>query len=290
MILGFVFALATILLFGSWPVPTHLIEASPPTKALWLTTGHFVLSLIVFAATDSSIPVDASVLPLSCGAVWGIGMICGFVAIKNIGVTRGIGLWVPVVILTSAAWGLFFFGEWWSFPASKLLFSGVAIVLVLTAVFLVILSKNEDTPVRNLRVGIASAIALGLAHGSYFIPLHESNYSIFATFLPLSVGMIVITCFYAKLTKSQINHGAIANLRMLSAGALLGGGNYMALLTIDYLGVALGYPLTQLGIVINTLWGIFYFGEVQTRKSMVYISVGIFLIIMGALLMSFVQA
>jgi glucose uptake protein GlcU len=76
---------------------------------------------------------------------------------------------------------------------------------------------------------------------------------------------------------------------MLSAGVILGGGNYMALLTLDHLGVTLGYPLTQFGIVINTLWGVFYFREVQSKKSLIYLSIGIFFVVMGALLMSIVR-
>lgn len=290
MLFGFIFAILTILLFGSWPVPTHKVEASPATKAFWLTTGHFALDAIVFLISGSTITLSASLLPLGSGALWGVGMICGFVAIGNIGVTRGLGLWVPVIIITSAAWGLFFFGEWWTLSTTRLVFSGVAITLILAAAFLIILSKDENTPIHNLKVGVAAAIALGLAHGSYFTPLHASDYSIFATFLPLSIGMTIVTFAYAQFVGGRINHGTFRNLRMLFAGIILGGGNYMALLTLDHLGVTLGYPLTQLGIVVNTLWGIFYFREVQSRKALVYLAVGILLVVMGAVLMSVVRA
>lgn len=289
MLTGFLFALATIFLFGSWPVPTHAVGASPATKAFWLTTGHFILDTLVFLITGSTITGTASILPFCSGLVWGAGMICGFVAIKNIGVIRGLGLWVPVIILTSAAWGLFFFGEWWILSPQKVTFTIVAIALILVATFLLIKSKNDDTPIRNLQVGVFSAVALGVAHGSYFIPLHASQYSIFATFLPLSIGMTTVTYSYARVVRSQLNHGFGLNLRMLSAGVILGGGNYMALLTLDHLGVTLGYPLTQFGIVINTLWGVFYFREVQSKKSLIYLSIGIFFVVMGALLMSIVR-
>lgn len=68
---------------------------------------------------------------------------------------------------------------------------------------------------------------------------------------------------------------------MISAGIILGAGNYAALLTIQSLGVAQGYPLTQLGIIINTLWGVLYFKEVTSQKTIILITISIFLALVG---------
>ena len=48
------------------------------------------------------------------------------------------------------------------------------------------------------------------------------------------------------------------------AACLLGGlfwasGNFFATYTILYLGIAIGFPLTQANIVISGLWGLFLF-------------------------------
>jgi len=70
---------------------------------------------------------------------------------------------------------------------------------------------------------------------------------------------------------------------------ILGAGNYTALLTINILGVSRGYPLTQLAIVVNTIWGICYLKEVTTSKKKLLIIVGIILAIIGAILINSVR-
>ena len=73
---------------------------------------------------------------------------------------------------------------------------------------------------------------------------------------------------------------------MILAGLILGGGNHTALLTIKYLGVAQGYPLTQLGIIVNTLWGALVFKEVTTKKGKILIALGVTIALVGAIILN----
>ena len=290
MSLGLFFAALTILLFGSWAVPVKTLQIEPEIQTFWLTVGHLFFAIAIFFMRGSKIPVSATLSPLVAGIIWGLGMIAGFVAIKHIGITRAFGIWVPTIIVTSALWGLLYFGELWTLGSRRLLLTGISICFVIVAAILVILSKEDTTQLKNVKLGLLCALSLGVFHGSYFVPLHASKFTIFTTFVPLSVGMVLVTFSVAIVKKLPFFYDRFSMFRMIVAGMIQCSGNYTALLTLQYLGVSLGYPLTQLCIVVNTLWGIFVFKEVGTKRGYAFVSAGVVITICGATLLNFARS
>jgi glucose uptake protein GlcU len=289
MSLGLAFALLTVLLWGSWSVVTKTLPIDARVQTFWLTVGHLLLVLSLFMLTGSTVTAAATVAPLVAGVLWGAGMIGGIVGIRHLGMTRAIGIWVPAVIIVSALWGLFYFRELWTFDTDRLLLSGLAIFLVILAAVLVILSKEDTAQVKNARVGIIAALVLGILHGSYFVPLHSSTFSVIVTYLPVSVGMVLLTFAVGAFSRLGFFHDPLSMARMVVAGIIQAGGNYMALLTISYLGVSLGYPLTQCAIVVATLWGTLFFKEVTTLRGKRFVFSGVTIVLVGAVLLNFAR-
>ena len=286
MNLGIFFAALTILLFGSWAVPTKTLKIGPQVQAFWLTIGHFVLSLIIFLFVAQSITISQSVMPFIAGVLWAIGITSGYIGIKHLGITRALGLWIPIVIVTSALWGLVFFGEAKVLGTQKLIQTVIAIGLLISAALAVILSSKGENKLGNIKIGIIASVTLGLIHGSFFVPLRASNLPIFVTFLPLTIGMIAATSLIAQIQKLKLNYDFLSVFKMILAGLILGGGNYTALLTIQHLGVAQGYPLTQLAIVINTLWGTLVFKEATSAQGKILIAFGVTIALIGAFILN----
>ncbi|OGD93149.1 hypothetical protein A3C33_00415 [Candidatus Curtissbacteria bacterium RIFCSPHIGHO2_02_FULL_42_58] len=283
---GIIFAFLTILLFGSWAVPTKTLKIDPQVQAFWLTIGHFLLSAVIFIFFAAPLTLNQSILPLSAGILWGLGIISGYVGIRNLGITRALGTWMPTVIIVSALWGLIFFGQAFTLGPWKLTLTILGIVLLVIAAISVIFSGKDEGKIKNLKFGVLASLTLGLFHGSFFVPLRASPLSIYTTFLPLTVGMVLTTFIIVSYKKLKIVHGPIEIGRMILAGLILGAGNYTALLTTQYLGVAQGYPLTQAGIIVNTLWGVLVFKEATTKKGKVLIAIGVALAILGAVVLN----
>lgn len=280
---GVIFAILTILFFGSWPVPTKTLKIDPRIQAFWLTVGHFLLSLVIFLFVAEPISLAETIGPFIAGVLWSIGIISGYIGIKHLGITRALGIWIPIVLVISALWGLIFFGEAKALGLGGLVQTVLAIVLLIIAALLIISSSKGEKKLGNLKIGILSAVVIGLIHGSFFVPLRTSDLPIFVTFLPLTLGMVAVTSLVILFNKLKLAGGFSQILRMISAGFVLGGGNYTALLTVQYLGVAQGYPLTQLGIIVNTLWGVLVFKEVNTFKGKVLVAIGVIVAIIGAI-------
>jgi len=286
MNLGYIFAILTILFFGSWAVPTKTLKIDSKVQAFWLTIGHFLLSLIVFAFFAQIISLKDAFAPFIAGVLWAVGIIAGYIGIKHLGITRALGIWIPIVLVTSALWGLLFFKEADVLGTQKLIQTIFAICLLTIASISVIVSSSGEKKLGNVKVGLLASIILGLIHGSFFVPLRTSNLSIFVTFLPLTLGMVATTGILIAVNKLRVKYDFFSIFRMILAGLILGGGNYTALLTIHYLGVAQGYPLTQLGIIVNTLWGALVFREVTTFRGKVFIAVGVIVAIIGAIFLN----
>lgn len=286
MSLGVFFAIATILLFGSWTVPTRALEIDPKIKAFYLTVGHFLLSSIVFIFVFRSIPGKDIISSLIAGALWGVGILVGYIAIKHLGITRALGIWIPVLIVASVLWGFLFFGEARVMGKESLTLSIVGIILLVIAALAVILSNKGEERIGNVKIGMLAALVIGIAHGSYFVPLRASSTPILVAFFPLTIGMLIATSLPILFKRVSIKSDPSTIFRMVSSGLILGAGNYAALFTTQYMGVSRGYPLTQLAIIINTLWGIFFFREVTTRKGKFFILIGVIAAIIGALVLN----
>ena len=286
---GIIFAVFTILLFGSWAVPTKGLRIDPKVQAFWLTVGHFFLSLLVYLLLFRPVSVGVFFVPFVAGVFWALGITAGFVGIRQLGMTRAVGIWIPVVILVSALWGLLFFREAWEMSWVTLMLTFASLALLISAAWMVILSAKGEEKLGNVKIGILASLVLGVLHGSFFVPLRTSALPIFITFFPLTLGMVMTTSCTAVLQRLQIRYDLFSTLRMILAGLILGVGNYTALLTIQFLGVAHGYPLTQLGIVVNTLWGALVFKELTTSKGKLFVGIGVVVAILGAMLLNFAR-
>lgn len=83
-----------------------------------------------------------------------------------------------------------------------------------------------------------------------------------AIILPQSVGMLVGASFFA-FRKAKLDRYVWRNM---ASGLLWGIGNICMLLTVKEIGLAIGFSLSQMGIIISTLGGIFLLGERKTKK------------------------
>lgn len=291
MNLGFIFAALTILFFGSWAVPTKTLKQDPYIMAFWLTVGHFILSVLIFLLlAGKGLRSDILVAPFIAGILWAVGIAAGFVGIKNLGITRALGVWIPAIIIISALWGLLFFGEAKILGTQKLFLTILSIIMLVAAALAIVFStKSKEEKLGNIKLGILASATLALFHGSFFVPLRVIEASIFITFLPFTIGMVLTTLAILLFKRLSIFTDPISISRMVLAGLILGGGNYTALLTIQFLGVAQGYPLAQLGIIVNTLWGTLVFKEVKSLQGKVLIVIGVALALFGAIILNFAR-
>lgn len=166
-------------------------------------------------------------------------------------------------------------------------------------------SKSTRMACREFACGLGITVCVGLLDGSLMAPyklfmLHSEGASRGLTYAyaeSFGLSLLGLTplllAVQAALWRQQ--HGALSGFAAASRACALPGAltgcfwataNICSIHASEYLGVALGFPLTQSCIIVNALWGVMLFGEMPGTAQRVACAAGIVTILAGALLLA----
>ena len=182
-----------------------------------------------------------------------------------------------------------FFHEWTK--TKDFILGFIALALLVLGAYLTARKDDEsgvqsDDRMLDFGKGCRSLIFSTLGYGVYTIIITWAGLDPLAIILPQSVGMLVGASFFA-FRKAKLDRYVWRNM---ASGLLWGIGNICMLLTVKEIGLAIGFSLSQMGIIISTLGGIFLLGERKTKKEMYYVIIGCLLIIVGGVVLGYMQA
>lgn len=269
-----------IFAFGTYMVPLK----KWPQYSSWsylvaMSVGAVICALGIAFVTDS---VQLAPIGLLCGALWVIGGALCFWAVQAEKDLAGTGLRsMCVSILLSFLSGVILFKE-----PTLLYFSIPAILCMLGGIYI---QTPKGQPIfRNWR-----SLCSGAIFGTYLIPFKFSGVSDMDFLLPFAVGIcvtsiILVTIMSIKRGKS-FGFAPLPTLFAVLAGVLWMFGTlgiFWGIAEDGMFGYAIGYPLLQLNLVVNQLWGVFVFGEYATRKERMTLVLSTVVILIGAVLLT----
>ena len=226
--------------------------------------------------------VTLNLVGLACGAIWVIGGALCFWAVQAEQDLAGAGLRsMCVSILLSFVSGLLVFGE-----PSKLYFSIPAIGCMLAGILLQ--APKGQSLFKNWR-----SLSSGAIFGTYLIPMKLSGVPDDNFLMPFAVG-ICITSITLILVMSfkrgkSFEFARTPTLFSVAAGVLWMIGTqaiFWGVAEDGLFGYAIGYPLLQLILVVNQMWGIFAFGEYATKRERIKLAFSTLIILTGAVLLT----
>ena len=281
--LGIVFALICVMAWGSWLVPSQNVKfANEQVKAFYVAAATLVSMFIVVAVSKElgDLASAGAWIPVLGGLIWAVSAWCAFVACKHIGLAKAFGIWAPLNIIVAFIWGLLLFKD---FSDTNMLIGLLAlesVAIVIMGVLLIIFAGGGDADgegdeTRKPILGLMGAIGAGILWGTYFIPsAWLSKYvdgvaeiSPAASALPLAVGMVIGTAVLVVLSgKSPKLEDKGSYVRALSSGILWAVGNTFMLLMVQRIGTGPGFTIAQLCVVVNALWGVFYFKDPHPKS------------------------
>eukprot|EP01038_Epipyxis_sp_PR26KG_P004527 gene4527-6392_t len=143
-------------------------------------------------------------------------------------------------------------------------------------------NKEEDKSKPNLARALLLCLCTGVCDGGLVVPYKlmkaKSLIDTFNYLSSFSIGSIIVAPMQLKL----------AYIPGVFNGILWACGNFMSVHATMYLGMKIGFPLTQTCVVFGALWGIFYFKEINIYEHLNYLrfSIGLVFIILGAYFLS----
>lgn len=282
-------ALVPMLAWGSIGLVSGKMGGSAHQQTLGMTIGAFLFSLVVFLVKQPLLTPWILLIGFLSGLFWCVGQNGQFHAMSYMGVSVGLPVSTGMQLIVNTIAGAVFFHEWQKTGDFVLGFLALAL-LVLGAYFSS--RRDPEAPAAaaekmfDFGKGLRSLIVSTAGYGLYTITITWAGLDPLAIILPQSVGMLVGA---VALSFGKISYDKYV-LRNLTSGLLWGIGNICLLLSIQSIGLAVGFSLSQMGIIISTLGGIFLLGEHKTKKELVYVILGCLLVIFGGILLGYMKS
>ncbi len=269
--LGFFYAIVTVFAWGTWLAPSQNIPfRNQQIKTFYVAAANLVLATLVFALQGfQGLTWQVFWLPFLGGLVWSVSGFLAFTATNRLGMARAYGIWAPLNVVVSIFWGVVIFGEFLTEGRFTILLLGVALLILLTGVLLIIFAKGVGGRAVSGPIfwsGLFGAVGAGILWGTYFIPIQLSSASTWVAAFPLALGIFVGSLTLAALTRQPLSlNGSGEYLRVTSTGLLWGIGNYGMLLLVGEVGTGRGFTISQLGVVVSGLIGVYFLKDPQPR-------------------------
>ncbi len=263
--LGIFWAIITVLAWGAWLAPSQNVPMrGQQTRTFYVTLAVMLMAIIVALAQGIYVlTLDTFWLPFIGGLIWAISGLSAFVGTNKLGMAKAFGIWAPMNIIVSIAWGIILFGEFLKTGATNIILAIVAVLVIIGGILLIIFAgegeKKTEESKKTMMLGLVGAFGAGIGFATYFVPIRISEISMWVAMLPLSIGMFVGGIILVVVSKSPLKLEKSSHYyRVLSTGLLWGIGNYGALKMMELIGTGKGFTIAQLCVVVNALIGIFW--------------------------------
>ncbi|MEM1312102.1 MAG: GRP family sugar transporter [Patescibacteria group bacterium] len=277
MLLGYFAAIFSAIMWGSNNVPVRKAKGYDSFYFNFLMgVGIIIIGLIISIINQSFIFSWWGILT---GTLWSFGNVLTIYAIKYIGIARSMTLLQGVIIPVSFFSGIAFFNE-------LVQFWGLAIVsLILFGIGGYLLTKSEDQQnSQKIGQGLIFSLLAGLIFGFYGVPFRISEIAPQDFVFSVSLGIFLTSTAFYLIKYSKPSKKFI--FPAVLAGSMWNLGNFSSFFAISILGLTLGYPLTQLAMFVNVMWGTLYFKEAKDTRAIVRIVIGSIILFSAAILLS----
>jgi len=316
--------LGSNIFFGSFGVPIKspavvAAKVDPVVFQLYKSTACFTTCWLALLYVDFKITIWGFV----GAAIWVVNGTLAILAIQKAGLGVAQSTWSGLSIFVSFFWGAVVFGE----PVRSMTSCLFALVLMAAGMLGLALAasgkfketahlkgeeeeealllaedgKDNDKYSRcnnqNFKVGMAAAVYVGIANGSFMTPLKYANQEVTGLEYLISFGIgsmlmtiIMAVCYFAfrHMIGRPIPslHLDVAAKPALLTGLMWSCGNVCSIFATEYLGIAVGWPLVQCNLLVSNFWGIFYYEEISGKRSIVAFMGSALVLLSGVVVLS----
>ena len=278
--LSIIGVLIGIFAFGTYMVPLKKY----PDYSSWAFLAVMAVGALFCSAVIAGVTGQFNLAPVGvlCGLLWVIGGALCFWAVQAEQDLAGTGLRsMSVSILLSFFSGVVVFQE-----PTALNFSIPAIACMIIGIW--IPASKTKSVWKNWRSLLSGAI-----FGTYLIPYKFSSLSDMEFLFPFSVGVcvgsVLLVAIMTLKRKKSFGYPKIPTIFAFGSGVLWMLGTlaiFWAIADDGMFGYAVGYPLLQLNLVVNQMWGVFVFGEYANRHGRIKLTASTIVILIGAVLLT----
>ncbi|MDN4527480.1 GRP family sugar transporter [Fictibacillus fluitans] len=283
--MGILLAVVTAVCWGSIVLVSQKLGGDSYSQTLGMTLGALVFSVITFFIVSPDINTFVLTIGVISGALWVVGQRFQFASVDHLGVSKAVPLSTGMQLFGTTLFGVLVFHEWKT--KTEIIIGIIAIVvIILGAVFTSIKDKSNENGGGSTKKGLLILLLSTAGYVGYVVIVNWFKIGGWEAILPQAVGMFV-GGLLLTFTGKPFNKFALRNI---VTGLIWSAGNITLLLSLPKIGVATSFSLSQTGIIISTLGGIFILKEKKSKRQVIFVIAGCLLIIAGGVMLGFTKS
>lgn len=280
--------LCPVIGWGFFPTVASKIGGRPVHQIFGTTLGAFIFALIVAIATKTALPTGTDlVLSLFSGVGWAFAQILTFQSFALVGSSKALPVTTAFQLMGASLWGVLFLGNWPS--TSERMIGGIALALIILGATLTVWMEKKNQESTSVMKKAILILAIGeIGYLTYSAAPQATTINGLTAFLPQTIGMLSVALIYSAVISykgrpvftERVSYGNIASGFLFAFAAL----TYLISAQPNMNGLATGFVLSQVCVVVGTLTSIWFLKQRKTKKEMRVTLIGLALIIFAAAL------
>ena len=288
MVVGIILALLAAIFWGSINVPVLKLKESSLIINTFSTTAAFLIAVAVYFVTLPVIKVETFIYGLISGILWSIASTLVLMSMKKIGIGKVAAITASTQIIIASVFGILIFNEIINKGMINLFVASLGILFVIIGIYTVS-SINEKKNDKFNKTGLILAFISGIVFSFHILPIRFAQADPLAIILPMTFGMCSTAWILVIAVEKEIKTTLLAIKRSMLSGTIWLIGNYLDFFAIGMIGLAKGFSLGQLLVLVSTLWSVFYFREFMKKRNILLLMISSITIILGAVLLAFAK-
>ena len=288
MVVGIILALLAAIFWGSINVPILKLKESSLIINTFSTTAAFLIALAVYFVTLPVIKVETFIYGLISGVLWSVASTLVLMSMKKIGIGKVAAITASTQIIIASVFGILIFNEIINKGLTNLFVASLGILFVIIGIYTVS-SINEKKNDKFNKTGLILAFISGIVFSFHILPIRFAQADPLAIILPMTFGMCSTAWILVILIEKEVKTTLLAIKRSMFSGSIWLIGNYLDFFAISMIGLAKGFSLGQLLVLVSTLWSVFYFREFMKKRNILLLMISAVIIILGAVLLAFAK-
>ncbi|WP_374988793.1 RhaT/GlcU family sugar-proton symporter [Priestia megaterium] len=278
-------AILPAIFWGSIVLFNVKLGGGPYSQTLGTTIGALIFSAVIYFVVHPVLTPLIFIVGIVSGLFWAVGQSNQLKTIDYIGVSKTMPISTGMQLVTTSLFGVIVFHEWST--TTTVILGVLALIFIVIGIVLTSLESEKNAEQSGqFKKGIITLIISTIGYLVYVVVARLFNVDGWSALFPQAIGMLIGGLILTYKHK-PFNKYAIRNI---IPGLIWAAGNMFLFISQPKVGVATSFSLSQMGIVISTLGGIFLLGEKKTKRQLISITIGIVLIILGGVFLGMVKS
>lgn len=274
--------------WGFQGIVMQKLGGRPANKQMGMSLVALAFALVVVIVQPPQWTTALLVSASLNGLAWSIGQFFQIRAFEVIGLARAMPISTGMQLVGAALVGVLVFGEWQH--SGQFLLGIPALALIIAGVFLTTFQENRVAGRVDMRAGLlflvvsSAGFVLYASSGKIF---HIEGWDVLG---PQAVMMCAGTWALSSLTSrrqelaTELQIFGRATRLNLVTGVLFAVANVAMLISVQRNGLAVGWTLSQMNVIISTLGGLIFLKEHKTRRELMFVLSGLAMVAVGGVL------